>query len=123
MMYVDDFICTYKLHEENDQEIMYRTQFLQAFGLESWNDKKVEEMMFKLYESIKMLKDVKEIIEKAKASEQLAMLLLFSGTDDKDVFKLLFKFELFDFTHRCICDAINERKISKINKEFLLNNL
>jgi hypothetical protein len=123
-MYVDDFICTYKLHEEEcDKEIMYRTQFLQAFGLESWNDQKVEENMHQLYESIKMLKDVKEIIEKAKKSKELEMLLLFSGTEDKDVFKLLFKFELFDFTHRCICDAINKREISKNNKDILLNNL
>ena len=123
MLYVHDFICTYKLQEEEYQEDLYRTQFLQAFGLDTWNDETVEKRLRQLYESIKTLQDVKEIIEKAKTSEQLAMLLLFSGTNDDDVFKLLFKFELFDLTHRCICDALNDRKISKINKEYLLNNL
>ena len=110
MEYVDDFICTYKLHDEEDQEIMYRTEFLQAFGLESWDDRRVEDKMCKLYESIKMLK-------------HLEMLLLFSGTDDETIFKMLFKFELFDTTHKCICEAINKREVSKVNKEFLFNNL
>ncbi len=123
MEYVDDFICTYKLHDEDDQEIMYRTEFLQAFGLESWDDRRVEDKMCKLYESIKMLKDVQEIIEKAKTSKHLEMLLLFSGTDDETIFKMLFKFELFDTTHKCICEAINKREVSKVNKEFLFNNL
>ena len=102
MEYVDDFICTYKLHDEDDQEIMYRTEFLQAFGLESWDDRRVEE---------------------AKTSKHLEMLLLFSGTDDETIFKMLFKFELFDTTHKCICEAINKREVSRVNKEFLFNNL
>ena len=122
-MYVDDFICTYKLHDEDDQEIMYRSQFLQALDLNTWNDKLVEERLSTLYLSIKENEDIREIITKAKTSKTLEMLLLFSGNNDITLFKMLFKFELFDMTHRCICDIRSKNSISTTNKEVLLNNL
>ena len=123
MVYVDDFICTYKLHEEDDQEVMYRTQFLQAFNLKSWEDTAVEKKMLHLYEAVKDIDDMKVLIERARTSKHLEMLLLFSGTDDMSVFKMLFKFELFDMTHKCICDAIKNREITSVNKDLLLKNL
>ena len=42
-MYCSNFICTYldyksKDDEEYIQDQLYRSQFLQAFGLENWDD-------------------------------------------------------------------------------------
>ncbi len=122
-MYVDDFICTYKLHDESDQENMYRSQFLQAFDLKEWDDKCVEERLSALYHVIKEDGDMLDIIAKAKTSKHLEMLLLLSGNDDETIFKTLFKFELFDMTHRCLSDVTSKKKMSSANKELLLNNL
>jgi len=124
-MYVTDFICTYKLHDEEDQEIMYRTQFLQALELTRWNDDTVDERMSRLYDFVKESSDVREIISKAKTNKDLEMFVAMSGNDDAIVFRMLFKFELFDMTHRCICDAINKNDSNNmvVNKELLLKNL
>ena len=124
-MYATDFICTYKLHDEEDQEIMYRTQFLQALELTRWNDDNVDERMSRLYDSVKENSNVREIISKAKTNKDLEMFVAISGNDDAIVFRMLFKFELFDMTHRCICDAIdkNDSNNMVVNKELLLKNL
>ena len=41
-MYSTDFICTYKMHEDDTKDDMYRLQFLQAFKLDNWDDDKIE---------------------------------------------------------------------------------
>ena len=122
-MYVDDFICTYKQHENENQENVYRSQFLQAFNLQTWDDTKVEERMSTLYDSIKNLEDIMSIIKTAKTSKELEMLILFSEADDATIFKMLFKFELFDMTHRCICDAIAKQKVEDVHKQILIDTL
>ena len=122
-MYVDDFICTYKQHDAENQENVYRTQFLQAFNLQTWDDTKVEEGMTALYNKLKDLDDIILIIEAAKKSKELEMLILFSQADDATIFKMLFKFELFDMTHRCICDAISTQNIDDAHKQVLINKL
>mgnify|MGYP001420850560 CR=1 FL=1 len=122
-MYISDFVCTYKLHDEEHKEIMYRLQFLQALNLKTWDDKLVEEELSSLYDLIKENEDIKGIIAKARTSKKLEMLLLFSGNNDITIFKMLFKFELFDMTHRCICDLMAKNSILTTNKELLLNNL
>jgi hypothetical protein len=122
-MYVDDFICTYKQHEGENQENVYRTQFLQAFDLQTWDDTKVDERMSSLYETIKNLDDIVFIINAAKKSKELEMLILFSQADDATIFKMLFKFELFDMTHRCICDAIARQKVDDVHKQVLVDAL
>ena len=35
MDYQTDFVCTYQIADDDD---LYRSQFLQAFGIEDWND-------------------------------------------------------------------------------------
>ena len=122
-MYISDFVCTYKLHDEEDQEIMYRVQFLQALNLNKWDEKLVEKQLSTIYDLIKENKDIKHIIAKARTSKNLEMLLLFSGINDFTIFKILFKFELFDMTHRCICDLMCKNSILTTNKEELLKNL
>jgi len=123
-MYDTDFICTYKLHNKEDQELMYRSQFLQAFGLTQWDDDIVDVKMTNLYNFIKDRSDTREIISKAKTSKDLEIFVALSNNDDAVVFRMLFKFELFDMTHRYLCDAINNNDTKAVvNKEILLKNL
>jgi hypothetical protein len=120
-MYNYDFLCTYKFHEDDLQEDMYRIQLLQALSLDKWDDKNAAIAMTSLYNDVKDNSDVNAMIEKAKTSNQLQMLILLSGQDNYTIFTLLFKFELFDITHKCLCDVNKSQKISYENFQELTN--
>lgn len=125
-MYCSDFICTYKLIEkDNESEHLYRIQFLQAFQCDKWDDDIINNKMKNLYDNIKNDNTVKEIINSIKSSKNLEMLINIFGDDDLSLFKLLFKYELFNLTHICICNILNKdnEDIINKNKNILINNL
>ena len=125
-MYCADFICTYKLIEnESESEQLYRIQFLQAFQSENWNDDIINDKMKTLYENIKDNTVINDIINNIKKSKNLEMMITLLGDDELTLFKLLFKYELFDFTHKCICNILNNDNENVINenKRILINNL
>ena len=124
MDYSTDFICTYlHLDDFQEQEDLYRIQFLQAFKIEQWDDNIISEKITTLFGLVKNNEQFKIIFEQAKISETLQFLIFLGGTQDFDIFKLLFKFELFTYTHKCICDLINKNEISTLSFNNLLNNL
>ena len=122
-MYDSIFVCTYKAHDSDDQEGMYRVQFLQAFGITQWDDDEVSRITKELFDELRSNDDIKEVLSKARESEQLQMFLAIIGDDDASVFQMLFKFELFDILHRCIHDVRTTGSINTDNKTALLNNL
>lgn len=124
-MYIKDFYCTYKLHDDESCEEIYRLQFLQAFNLTKWNDKIIEketQLLFKSFQEMKML-DLKDVIDKIKKEKKYAGLITILGSDDYDIFKILFMYELFDYAHKCFCDFLNKGAISEENKKLLMNNI
>ena len=107
------------MHDEEDQEDMYRAQFLEAFGLTEWDDTKINSETEKLYSICKTRKEFSMLINKLKQSEELKMLLSIIGDSEDVVFKCLFRFELFDVAHRYFCsilenDSDNESIIHNI---------
>jgi hypothetical protein len=135
-MYQADFVCTYKLCNdihENDQEQLYRIQLLQAFDLNLWNDDEINRIIEELYLSISLSGVFNDVFIKAKLNKNINELLevyklcnteietdKIAIIDENDiVFKLLFKFEYFDLTHRCIIDYL----INKTIDEKYLNKL
>ena len=135
-MYQADFVCTYKLCNdihENDQEQLYRIQLLQAFDLTQWNDDKINKIIEELYSSISLSGVFNTVFIKAKQNQTISELLevyklcnteietdKIAILDENDiVFKLLFKFEYFDLTHRCIIDylihnSVDEKYLNKL---------
>lgn len=112
-MYQADFICTYKLMDnDSDQEQMYRIQLLQAFDLNEWNDASINTTINDLYAKLNDLPIFKEIFKKARENTyimEMLDLLRLNGEenlDDDIIFHLLFKFEFFDLLHRCIVDYL-----------------
>ncbi len=113
-MYQADFICTYKLMENDyDQEQLYRIQLLQAFNLNEWNDEKINRTIADLYMVLNNEGLFKEVFIKARLNKNIMEMLDFlklSGEvmlDENDIiFSLLFKFEYFDLLHRCIVDYL-----------------
>lgn len=127
-MYQSDFICTYKLMDnELDQEELYRIQLLQAFDLNEWNDSVINAIILDLYNSI--ASEYKEIFSKARENKNIMEMLEFlklSGEkrlEDDIIFKLLFKFEYFDMHHRCIVDFLLNKTIEQKYLTNLLNIL
>jgi hypothetical protein len=104
-MYCTDFICTYQIHNDDEdiQEDMYRSQLLQSFGLEEWNDDIINEETNVLYNKIKDVHQMVLVFEKIKSQEVYQFFLTFLGDDNYTLFKLLFKFELFYATHAILC--------------------
>ena len=112
-MYCTDFICTYQNHEDEDeQEDIYRSQFLQAFELEEWDDDIINKMVAELFDKIKEMKDFEVIFEKLKNSKENMFFILMMGDDNLTLFKLLFKFELFHITHCILCSYFNKNVLS-----------
>ena len=122
-MYVTDFICTYNKHDLSDQNTIYQEQFLQAFGVKEWNDDIINKSTLELYNSVKDNQDIKDILEKIKKNEKDSILMLILGSEDIDVFKSLFRFDLFDLTHRLLCTLLTTGKVNKKHKINLLSNI
>ena len=129
-MYQADFICTYKLmDDDSDQEQMYRIQLLQAFDLNEWNDAVIDTTISELYTRLNDLPIFKEIFKRARENEyimEMLDLLRLNGEenlDDDIIFHLLFKFEFFDLLHRCIVDYLLNNTIHEKYTNQLLDAL
>jgi len=119
-MYVTDFACTYKKHSEEDQDIMYRAQYLQAFGLKAWDDKQVTKETVTLYNLCKQSQQMQKIFNTIRLSKYNSdILALIDVNNDQILFTFLFRFDLFDVAHRCFCDIINNKEISEKNYNIL----
>lgn len=122
-MYCTDFICTYKKHDEEDQEDMYRAQFLQAFQLQSWEDDKINNTTKELYEKIKESHDLDDILDKIRESDKFSQFISFVGNENYDLFRMLFMFDLFDLAHNCFRDLLMNNNITQNNKTLIMNNI
>lgn len=70
-MYQTDFICTYKLIEEEYKDDLYRFQLLQAFDLADWDAEIIHNICEELYESLIILPSFRNILEKAKETADI----------------------------------------------------
>ena len=122
-MYNTDFVCTYKQHEEEEQDDMYRIQLLQVYSLDTWNDTVINNTTASIFNKYIDNLDMKEILNKASDSDKLSNIKLYIGDDDLTIFTGLFQYELFNLIHLCICDLEKSSEISTLNKSNILNNL
>jgi hypothetical protein len=143
-MYQTDFICTYKLVEEEYKDDLYRVQLLQAFDLNDWDADNIHKICEELYDSLIILPSFRDILEKAKetadikeiytpllANESVMNAANEEDTDvvvehdhiEKIIFILLFKYEYFDLIHKCICEHLRDGVIKDNTLEKLMNKL
>lgn len=110
MKYQTDFVCTYKLMDNpEDQDQLYRIQLLQAFDLQTWNEEVINDILMELFSKLNSNADFKNIIEKAKENKEFLEIferLNIANVDDDLVFTMLFKYEYFDLLHSCIADIL-----------------
>lgn len=123
-MYDTSFICTYNLIDNDDESNeLYKIQFLQAFKINDWDDKIIGREIDNIYAKIKDTQIIKTALNKLRDNKQLAYLLFFTGNSDDSAFRLLFSYDLFYLTHKCICEFINNNNISDITSNALFDKL
>ena len=132
LFYQTNFICTYKLMDEEFTDDLYQIQLLQAFNLEKWDDALINNLCYELY--ILLMKPdtiFRDIIEKGKQNRDIKniydSIIQDNGTkgDDKHnehtngeedhdsiIFALLFTYDFFDLFHKCICEYFRNGVIS-----------
>ena len=130
--YLTDFKCTYLLHDIQDQEDMYRIQFLQIFKIKNWNDKIINSTIENLFNYINdifkynseslVLHDchINNILDKIKVSNKLQNIIMFCGDNDKLTnFKILLSFDYFQYIHSYFCELIKDSDLT-INSILLM---
>ena len=132
LSYQTDFICTYKLMDEEFTDDLYQIQILQAFNLERWDDNVINSLCFELYTLLTNSDSiVRDIIERAKKNSDIINIVdSVIDKDDKDnkdddnlIFALLFTYDYFDLFHKCICEYMRNGKVSLQTLENLLIKL
>jgi len=119
-MYICDFICTYKMMDnDDDRNDLYRIQILQAFGLYCYDDtalnKKIEELYYHMKE--KECAQLKEIIEESyKVNKHICVC-------DMLVFTFLFSYDYFDLFHKCLIDFFTLGCILEETKNNLIDKI
>ena len=122
-MYNTDFVCTYKQHDDEDQDDIYRIQFLQVYNLHTWDDTVINNTITSIFNKYVDNLDMKDIVNKGRDSDKFSNIKTYIGDDDLTIFKGFFQFDLFDQIHLCICDLEKTLEISPLNKANLINNL
>ena len=100
--YIHDFICTYQMLDDDEADLaddLYRTQFLQAFGLTSYDDAVISRTMHALYDEYGKGTELEGVIMRNRRNS-------FLGDDPYDAFVMLFAYPTFHTLHACIGSTI-----------------
>ena len=123
-MYIYDFICTYKMmDDDDDRNDLYRIQILQAFGLQCYDNTALNNKIAELYyhmkekEKEKECAPLKEIIEESyKVNQHICVC-------DMLVFTFLFSYDYFDLFHKCLIDFFTLGRILEETKNNLIDKI
>jgi hypothetical protein len=114
--YHADFICTYKLmDDDDDRNIMYQIQLLQVFGMHKFDEDEMSEKMLQLYYKLIDCSQIKEILEEGiKANPQMEMTYVI-------MFMCLFSYQFFDLFHKCLIDYFTTGSILEESKRDMID--
>jgi len=95
-MYNTHFLCTYKMHDDEEtQDIIYRYDYLSAFGLKEYDSDIIMKTLEEVYEKLKCDKDFVEILEAHPR-------FVHDKKNYEFVMQLMFSFDTFDLFHSCL---------------------
>jgi hypothetical protein len=118
-MYNITFLCTYKLHDdEEDQDTLYRHEYLYAFGLKEYESDVIVATIDTIYEKIK---DNKDFIEIAESHYNFKS----ENKNHETILQFLFSFHTFHLFHACLVYFLRDDKDDKddavLYNEFIKN--
>ena len=117
-MYDTSFYCTYKLMDtDEDKQIMYQLQLLDAFGVKKYNDDKMNEEITFIHDKIKDCPQFKEICKACRENEK------FKGFQMDEIIMLIcfFSFDTFDLFHKCLVDFFTHGSILEDTTTNMMN--
>ena len=108
--------CTYNNVSYLDQEDQYRIEYLNAFNLEEFNDKEINNEIDALFERLKNSPELTKCMSKSAAG--------FGNSGYLHVGLMgLFAFDYFYLAHSCICEFLETGTITEENINALLSAL
>ena len=115
-MYNTTFLCTYKLHDdEDDQDTLYRHEYLYAFGLKEYDSDIIVATLDNIYKKLRDNKDFIEIVESHYHFSR-------ENKNHEVVLQFLFSFHTFYLFHACLTYLLRDDKNEMIlDDEFIKN--
>ena len=108
--------CTYNNASDVDQEDQYRIEYLNAFNLEEFDDKSVNQEIDALFERVKSSPVMTKFMTKSAAG--------FGNCEHLHVGLMgLFAFDYFYLAHPCICEFLETGTITEEKINALLSAL
>jgi hypothetical protein len=117
-MYNTKVKCTYNTPEifletdkvnDNDKkfirDVIYRQELLDIFGMDEYDDKKINKAIYELYEKIKDCTQLKDCM--------LQLSNNFMSLDEKIGLLLLFSYDFLYLTHDCVCEFLEKGEIKE----------
>ena len=101
--YIHDFVCTYQLLGDDEAELaddLYRTQFVQAFGLDTYDDAVIARTTHTLYDTYGKGTELEGVIMRNRKN------CFLGGDDPYEAFVMLFAYPTFHLLHACIGSMI-----------------
>jgi hypothetical protein len=115
-MYNTTFLSTYKLHDdEDDQDTIYRHEYLYAFGLKEYDSDKIMKTLEYIYEKLKTNADFIEILE-----SHYQYRIINNNSNHDIVLQFLFSFHTFNIFHACLIYLLSDDKPCGVEKECIL---
>jgi hypothetical protein len=98
-MYNTEFLCTYKLHDDDDhQDTLYRHEYLYAFGLKEYDSDKIMKTLEYIYNKLEDNVDFIEILESHYHFKSDSN----NNKNHELVLPFLFSFHTFHLFHNCL---------------------
>ena len=110
-----EFLCTYKLHsDDDDRNLCYQLQLLQALKITNYDSMILATHIDKIGFFLQNNSELEAILillkEKYKDTNIAFMI------DANALFQLLFSYDYFDVFHKCLCKYISEKKQKNENE-------
>lgn len=115
-----EFLCTYKLHsDDDDRNLCYQLQLLQALNIASYDSiiltTNIDKISLFLQNNSELVAILLLLKEKYKDSNIAFMI---DEHNNSTLFQLLFSYDYFDIFHKCLCKYINDRKKNELTMSY-----
>jgi len=100
------------INDDLSSDLLYKAEFLQLFGIESYDDKVIESIMEQVLNKIKDYEPFLPCLKKGASK--------FASTDIQIGFMVLYSYDYFYLTHLCIVNFLETGAMSEETIAFLL---
>lgn len=104
------FVCTYNLHDPEDQDEMYRIQLLDALQMDNWDEKTMKKKTNELYNVCMKQQDFIPFFDtyKNECLNTNIFSYLDETPDDEIIFLSMLNFDYFHKFHKFFCKINNK---------------